>query len=122
MARATAGLPAPPGANLRRMADFVERMVLRLRQEGGFSRNRHYLALSSPEGRKALRIHRHLRSLERDLSGECAAAVERRDERVCLTLRCRGGQRVAFLTLAEFRLLCTSPIVRAVLGDAAVQA
>ena len=69
------------------MADFVERVVLRLRQESGFSRNRHFLALSSPEGRKALRIHRHLRSIEKDLSGGCVAEVERGEERVCLTLR-----------------------------------
>jgi hypothetical protein len=104
------------------MVDFVERVVLRLRQESGFSRNRHYLALSSPEGRRALRIHRHLRSLERDLSGGCAAEVTRRDERVCLTLKGKGGRRIAYLTLAEFRLLCTSPIVRAALGEAAASA
>ena len=50
------------------MADFVTRAVERLRADPGFSRNRYYLALSSPEGQRALRIHRHLRSLERDLA------------------------------------------------------
>ncbi len=104
------------------MADFVERLVQRLRQESRFSRNRHFIALSSPEGRKALRIHRHLKSIERDLSGGCAAQVERSPERICLKLACKGGRRVAYLTLAEFRLLCTSPVVRAALGDAAVAA
>ncbi len=104
------------------MGDFVEKVVLRLREESGFSRNRHYPALSSPEGRKALRIHRHLRSLERDLGGGCPVRVEQEAERVCLRLRVRSGWRVAYLTPGEFRLLCTSPVVRAALGDAAVPA
>jgi hypothetical protein len=101
------------------MADFVARVVLRLREDPGFSRNRYYLALSSPEGRRALRIHRHLRSLERDLAGGAAASVAREAERVRLTLRSRRGSRTAWLTRAEFRLLCGSPAVRAALGDAA---
>ena len=55
------------------MVDFVTQAVRRLREDPGFSRNRFYLALSSPEGRRALRIHRHLRSLERDLAAGSAA-------------------------------------------------
>lgn len=101
------------------MADFVIRAVQRLREDAAFSRNRYYLALSSPEGKRALRIHRHLRSLERDLSAGCAATVAREAERVRLTLRGKRGSRVAWLTRAEFRLLCGSPVVREALGDAA---
>jgi hypothetical protein len=101
------------------MVDFVTRAVERLRAEPGFSRNRHYLALSSPEGKRALRIHRHLRSLERDLAQGCAATVARESERVRIVLRGKRSFRTAWLTRAEFRLLCTSPIVRAALGDAA---
>ena len=101
------------------MNGFIERMVERLRQDGGFSRNRHYQSLSSPEGRLALRIHRHLRSIERDLRGGWSATVTRADERVCLTLRGRTGRRVAYLTPAEFRILRESPAVREMLGDAA---
>lgn len=97
------------------MEDFVERVVRRLREEPGFSRNRHYLAFSSPEGRRALRIHRHLRSIERDLSRGSRASVERQAARVRLTLRVPGGQRTAWLTEDEFRILCTSPLVRAAL-------
>lgn len=100
------------------MADFVTRVVLRLREGPGFSRNRHYLALSSPEGRRALRIHRHLRSLERDLAAGAAATVAREAGRVRLTLRGRRGSRTAWLSRAEFRLLCGSAAVRAALGDA----
>src|SRR5512136_1910316 len=104
------------------MADFVERAVRRLREDRGFSRNRHFLALSSPEGQRALRIHRHLRSLERDIGAGRPARVERRDARFTITVGVLGGTRVAWLTAAEFRLLCTSPIVRAALGDACAAA
>jgi hypothetical protein len=98
------------------MADFVSRAVQRLREGPGFSRNRYFLALSSPEGRRALRIHRHLRSLERELSQGSSATVSREAERVRLMLRGKRSSRTAWLTRAEFRLLCTSPLVRAALG------
>ena len=98
------------------MEAFVERVVRRLREEPGFSRNRHFLAFSSPEGQRALRIHRHLRSIERDLSRGSSAEVDRTEGRVKLTLRSRAGLRTAFLTLPEYRLLCTNPIVRAALA------
>ncbi|HTN50786.1 MAG TPA: hypothetical protein VML50_00160 [Anaeromyxobacter sp.] len=98
------------------MADFVTRAVERLRADPRFSRNRHLVALSSPEGRRALRIHRHLRSLERDLAGGAAVTVAPEAERVRLTLRGRRGTRIAWLSRAEYRLLCTDPAVRAVLG------
>jgi hypothetical protein len=96
--------------------DFVQRVVRRLRAEPGFSRNRHFATFSSPEGRRALRIHRHLRSIERDLSRGSTATVERAADRVRLTLRSKSGLRMAWLTDAEFRILCTSPLVRAALG------
>lgn len=97
------------------MEAFVERVVQRLREEPGFSRNRHFLAFSSPEGRRALRIHRHLRSIEHDLSRGSRATVERQAARVRLTLRSQRGLRTAWLSDDEFRILCTSPLVRAAL-------
>jgi hypothetical protein len=103
------------------MADFVARAVQRLREDPGFSRNRHTIALSSPEGRRALRIHRHLRSLERDLAAGVAASVTREAGRFRLTLRTPRASRTAWLTRAEFRLLCDSPAVRAALGDEAAR-
>lgn len=96
------------------------RAVERLREDPGFSRNRHFLALSSPEGRRALRIHRHLRSLEQDLSAGAAASVAREAERIRLTLRGQRGSRIAWLTRAEFRLLLGSPVARAALGEVAI--
>lgn len=101
------------------MADFVSRAVQRLREEPGFSRNRYFLALSSPEGRRASRIHRHLRALERDLAQGLAATVSRDADRYRLEIRGRRSRRTAWLGPAEFRLLCASPVVRAALGDAA---
>jgi hypothetical protein len=94
------------------MEDFVERVVRRLRAEPGFSRNRHFLAFSSVEGRRALRIHRHLLSIERDLSRGSSATVVRGTDRVRLTLRSRWGLRTAWLTHSEFRILCASPTAR----------
>ncbi len=99
------------------LSSFLLRALERLREDRGFSRNRHYLALSSPEGKRALRIHRHLRSLERDLSqAGVDATVTREAERIRLTLRGRRLSRTAWLTRAEFRLLCGNPEVRARLG------
>ncbi len=99
------------------MASFLQRLLERLREDRAFSRNRHYLALSSPEGKRALRIHRHLRSLERDLSRDgVAATVTREAERIRLTLRGRRLQRTAWLSRAEFQVLCGNPAVRRVLG------
>jgi hypothetical protein len=100
------------------MAGFVERAVRRMREDRGFSRNRHFLALSSPEGRRAVRIHRHLLSVERDLRAGLPARAERLDGRVRITVRHRAGTRTAWLTPAEFRILCSSPAVRAALGEA----
>ena len=98
------------------MDAFVERVVRRLRTEPSFSRNRHFIAFSSPEGRRALRIHRHLRSIERDLSSGSTATVDHGDGRVEVRLRSKRGQRTAFLTPSEFHILCTNPIVRSALG------
>ncbi len=107
-------------ATIARMADFVMRAVERLRDDPGFSRNRHFHALSSPEGRRALRIHRHLRSLERDLSSGASASLARDAERFRLTLRGPRGSRVAWLTRAELRLLMGNPVARAALGEQAL--
>ncbi len=93
--------------------DFVERAVLRLREQPGFSRNRHFEAFSSPEGRRALRIHRHLRSLERALADGATGTVDRDgdgDRRFRLTLQGPRLRRIAFLTAAELRILSRSPL------------
>lgn len=99
------------------MESFVERVVRRLREEPGFSRNRHFLAFSSVEGRRALRIHRHLRSIERDLAAGAQATLHRQEGRARIDLSSKRGTRTAFLTRNELRLLSGSPLVRAALGE-----
>lgn len=50
------------------MQPLALRLLRRLRDPGNpLSRNRHHETFESPEGRAALRAHRQLRSLERDL-------------------------------------------------------
>ena len=99
------------------MPSFLLRALQRLRQDRFFSRNRHFSALSSSEGRRALRIHRHLRSLERDLAqAGIEASVTTEAERIRLTVRGRRLSRTAWLSRTEFRILCGNPEVRRVLG------
>jgi hypothetical protein len=104
------------------MRGFVARAVERLRSDAGFSRNRFFLALSSPEGRRALRIHRQLRSIERDLSRGLSATAAWEAGRIRIDLRGARTTRTAFLSGAEFRLLCQSTTVRAALGEDALAA
>lgn len=124
MSRARRG-PGAPGRPSRRDAtlasvdDFVARVIRRLRAEPGFSRNRHFMAFSSPEGRRALRVHRHLRSIEHDLSRGCSATVERTEEGVRVTLRAKSSVRMAWLSHDEYGILRTNPLVRSALGEAA---
>ena len=98
------------------MAGFIERAVRRIREDRGFSRNRHFVALSSPEGRRAVRIARHLRSIEADLERGWPARAERRDGRILVTVAYRGGSRAAWLSGAEYRMLLSNPLARAALG------
>ncbi len=113
------GSPAGPrsraGARLGSVDEFIARVIRRLREEPGFSRNRHFAAFSSPEGRRALRVHRHLRSIEEDLSRGCRATVEETADGVRVTLRARSSVRMAWLGHDEYRILRTSPLVRSAL-------
>lgn len=123
LAALPAGLPWRVVAWYRSgMRGFVARAVERLRSDPGFSRNRYFLALSSPEGREALRIHRHLRSIERDLARGLTATAVKEDGRVRVDLAGGRTRRTSYLTGAEFRLLCRSPEVRAALGEDLVAA
>jgi hypothetical protein len=91
-----------------------------MRQDRGFSRNRHFLALSSPEGRRAVRLHRHLRSLEADLIGGLPVRFERREGRIRVLVTYRGGRREAWLAPWELRILAVEghPVVRAAIDEA----
>jgi hypothetical protein len=110
------------------MDAFVLRLVRRLCEPSQpLSRNRHFHAFSSPEGRRALKISRRLKSLRRDI---LACADEGRDahfrrfadedgqRRVELTLERAGGFRQSLLQEAEFDLLQDLPGVRSALEAA----
>jgi hypothetical protein len=100
------------------MADFVEKIVLRLRQGEPFSRNRHFHALSSAEGKRALRIHRHVLSIERDIAKGFATQIELIGDGARVTLRAKNSTRVATLTALELKILLMNPVARVALGFA----
>ncbi|MFN7133529.1 MAG: hypothetical protein ACK4N5_15740 [Myxococcales bacterium] len=110
------------------MKAFVHRLVARLLdREQPLSRNRHFHAFDNPDGRKALKISRQLRSLARDIveqerSGKPLRVVCERDGaelvRVQLDFLMLKATRTAFLSPQEFDLLMRDHEVRAVIERA----
>lgn len=101
------------------MHAFVYRIVERLTGDGpALSRNRHFHAFTSPEGRQALRVARRLRSIARDAaaSGGPLRFVETGGGAgvVHLEIPIPAGVRTATLPTAEWELLCRMPAMRAV--------
>lgn len=107
------------------MDPFVRRLIQRLHHPSQpLSRNRHFHTFDTPEGRRALRISRRLKSLQNDVLA-CAregrrARFARQPEmdgqvRVELILERIKGRRVSVLDEAEFGLLCELPGVTAAL-------
>lgn len=93
------------------MKRFVYQLVERLADPAAqLSRNRHFALFSTPAGRRALRLHRHLASLASDLTryrteavlgvDELAGGVEVRVEIPSLAL-----VRTAFLTDDDVHVL-----------------
>jgi hypothetical protein len=100
------------------MDRLVYRIVRRLRAPGApLSRNRHFDAFAGPEGRRALRIHRRVRSLEEDLARHGASATIRLSAagddrvRVEIGLPSLHGHRTAYLSHGELGLLLDSEAV-----------
>lgn len=95
--------------------NLTHKIVRRLLRddEVGFSRNQNFEAYEDPKVKRAVRIFRHLRSVEEDLldidhTGDVELdAVERESERVVVRLSFAGsgGHRVSFLTPSEWGLL-----------------
>lgn len=83
------------------MRRFVYQLVERLGDpRAGLSRNRHFALLSSPSGKRALKLHRHLRSLEQDLA--------RHGERAQLKVEAGPGGLVVRLELPALKLVRTA--------------
>jgi hypothetical protein len=95
--------------------DLTHKIVRRLLRddEVGFSRNQNFEAYEDPRVKRAVRIFRHLRSVEHDLlevvpgGGVELDAVEREEGRVVVRLAFSdsGGHRISFLTPSEWELL-----------------
>lgn len=101
------------------MHSFVYRLVERLTGEGPpLSRNRHFHTFVTPEGREALRIARHLRSVARDIAAAAERPVIQTEEgRVRVEIPVPAGVRTAWLERDEYRLLCRMPSVRNTFRD-----
>lgn len=107
------------------MDPFVRRLVERLHDPSRpLSRNRHFHTFSTPEGRLALKVHRRLKSLQRDIltcleEGRTARLLRRVDAegeyQLELHLERIQGRRVSMLKDAELELLAQLPGMREVL-------
>lgn len=107
------------------MDPFVRRLVRRLNDPGQpLSRNRHFHTFETPEGRQALRLHRRLRALQRQVLACRAEGGEVRlgsvgsgsTTRLELSMERLSGRLVSFLKPGELELLLELEGVRAALG------
>ena len=98
---------------------FVYRLVERLTCDGPrLSRNRHFHTFVTPEGRKALRIARHLRSVARDIEGASGPTrLAREAGRVRVEIPVADGVRTAWLDDEAFDLLRQMSAVRGALDE-----
>jgi hypothetical protein len=103
------------------MRAFVHRLVRQLLDEDQpLSRNRHFDTFDDAVGRRALRVSRHLRALERDILSQRAGGTrvavhkEEREGEGVIRLELFGARfrRVAYLSLAEFEILLSLPGVK----------
>ena|SRR5438132_512845 len=85
----------------------LERLVRRLRDEPGLSRNRHFDELSSLVARRARRLLRRLEGLARELREGTSVHVRRESGgfRVTIDFPAVRARREAFLTTEEHALL-----------------
>lgn len=104
--------------------DLTHKIVRRLLRDDDveFSRNKNFDAYEDPMVKRALRIYRHLRSVEEDLlaaeNGDVTLeAVEREDEQVVVRLSYPAGnaRRASFVTEEEWQLLLESDRINKIL-------
>lgn len=95
--------------------NLTHKIVRRLLRDDDvdFSRNKNFAAYEDPRVKRAVRIYRHLQSVEEDLlavepQGSVELeAIEREEGRVVVRLSFadRGGRRISYLTPSEWALL-----------------
>lgn len=104
--------------------DLTHKIFRRLLRDDdvGFSRNKNFDAYEDPMVKRAFRIYRHLRSIERDLLAADEGlvdieAVHRDGSRVTVRLSfpAQGGKRHSYLTSKEWDLLVESERVADIL-------
>ena len=98
--------------------DLTYRILRRLLRDDdvGFSRNRNFEAYEDPRVKRAMRLYRHLRSLEADLlelddpQKVSLEAVERQQDQVTVRLVFaeQKGRRISYLAPREWELLLES--------------
>ena len=93
-------------------------MVLRLREDDDFSRNRHFDELSQPLARRARRIDKRLRGIEREVRAGAVVALAPLPQgyRLELSFPAVRTRREAYLTVEEHALLCRDPGIAAMLA------
>ncbi len=105
--------------------DLTYRIVRRLLRDDDvqFSRNRNFEAYEDPQVKRAMRLYRHLRSLEEDLlalgEGDKVdlETVERREDQVTVKLVFseQKGRRISYLDPREWELLLENERVSGIL-------
>jgi hypothetical protein len=113
------------------MDPFVRRLIQRLLEPGQpLSRNRHFHTFNNPDGKRALRISRRLKALQKSIvacreHGGTTQLVrlEATDDsdgaaRIEIRLESIKGHHVAYLGEDELELLAELPGVRDALEDA----
>jgi hypothetical protein len=99
----------------------VYQLVLRMREDEGFSRNRHFMDHEHPLARRARRIAKRLRGIERELRSGAQVRVQRAENgyQLLIAFPAVRMRREAWLTVEEHALLCRDPALRAVLAAVA---
>jgi hypothetical protein len=108
------------------MNGFVRKLAARLLEQERtgapepLTRNRHFEVFGDSQGKLALRVFRHLRSLQRDILAAVGTPVpvergcDGKAERIRLQIPLPGrrGVRTAYLTTDELELLLETPGIR----------
>lgn len=99
--------------------DLTYKIVRRLFRDKdvSFSRNQNFAAYDDPVVRKAVRIYKHLRSVEEELLSEdnddmTVESIEKNGEEIVIKLSFENGRRESFLNTIEWKLLVENRSVK----------
>ena len=98
--------------------DLTYKIVRRLfrDKEVSFSRNQNFAAYDDPLVRKAVRIFKHLRSVEEELLSDnddmTVESIEKNGDDIVIKLSFENGRRESFLNTIEWKLLVENHSVK----------